>query len=252
MNKLTEYTYIAAFSSLLLVGGPLSAQSMTINIFKSTETISIDNWINGLGGSATVVEDFEDVTPGWYDPLDTDVGTFAVTKFTQAGTGSTSYANNGGHGVDDEIAFQVRDVDANGRKNTTPGDTTNYLDSADISELVLDVKDNTFSNLFFYITDPGDVNALTSIGTPDTAKTINYSQNNGSTWFVGINGEGDYISQITWNVTLTDSVEGAASTNDGFGLDDFSTVTHAPEPATMLLFGAGLAGLAGLTRRKRQ
>jgi hypothetical protein len=35
-------------------------------------------------------------------------------------------------------------------------------------------------------------------------------------------------------------------------LSDVGTVTHTPEPVTMLLFGSGLAGIAARARRRRK
>ena len=61
-----------------------------------------------------------------------------------------------------------------------------------------------------------------------------------ASFFVGISlGEEEMLSTISW---------ATKSRRDGFGLDDFSTI-HNPEPATMILFGFGLIGIAGINRR---
>jgi hypothetical protein len=57
------------------------------------------------------------------------------------------------------------------------------------------------------------------------------SVSDGGLWFVGISADSD-ITSVKWAVSTQ---------NDGYGLDDFSTVTAVPEPATMLLLGTGLA-----------
>jgi len=103
--------------------------------------------------------------------------------------------------------------------------------------------DSSRTNLFFYIQDPSDVGATTTIGTNVDFQEYSFAgEPNGGSYFVGITlGLNETLSQISWTATTA---------GDGFGLDDFSTVSPVPEPATMFLFGTGLAGLAGLYRRK--
>ena len=48
---------------------------------------------------------------------------------------------------------------------------------------------------------------------------------------------------------MEDNTVGGSATNDGFGLDNFGTAA-VPEPATMVLFGVGLVGLAAFGRKR--
>lgn len=241
MKKINVLTL---FSIFLLITLPQSALAVGIQIYNvSSEQALINSWINNLGGTVNVVEDFEGIESNWYQTLGTNVGTFRLNDSTMPGTGTTSYKSQ----VDptsSEAFFQVRGFDANGRFNTTPDDGKRYLDSADITSFTLDVVPDTFTNLFFFMTDPSDVKARTSTSSNDITASIDYRKSNGSLWFIGIDLGTDYISQITWDVTYNE----AGYTNDGFGLDGFSTVA-VPEPLTLFLIGSGLAGL-GLYRRR--
>ena len=225
-------------TTLLLVSQ--SAFAVNFGVFDAADSTNIDSWINNLGGDVTVYEDFEDVEVtdhvNWYSSLDTGIGTF--TAAGDAGTGNTA-------NPDGSLTFAVRDDDNYGRTNTT-NLGQNYLDSADITEIDLVLNDGLdLSNLFFFMTDASDCHATTTTGLNlDLKEYAISSLSNGNQLFFGISlsaTEG-YIERITWSVS---------STADGYGLDDFSSVAPVPEPATFILLGSGLAGLA-FYRRKRK
>jgi hypothetical protein len=236
--------FISTLGALLVLFFLVTVSSVTnaasIDVFNlSTQGAQINNWVFNIGNSASLVEDFESLTPGWSSSLETNVGTF-TNAGASPGTGSTAYKDS------NEPKFQLRDFDANGRRDITEnGVKTNYLDSADITQITLNVKPNTFTNLFFYITDPGDVGALTSIASGGLFAFIDPNQLNGTGFFVGIDFGDEYISEIIWNVS---------NTNDGFGLDNFSTVnaTPVPEPTSILLFGSGLVGISSFLRKRKK
>jgi hypothetical protein len=242
MKYLTKKSVMAACSLAFLGFAAGQAQALSVEVYQvGTEDALIDAW---LGSDYTIVEDFEDSELGWYQSLLTDVGEFTITDNTLPGTGSTSYLQReGGEGA----YFEVRDNGISGRF-----DGTKYLDSADITELTLNVEGD-FNNLFFYLSDPSDIHALTltsgeTVSGAPFAAELNYPKPDGSKWFIGIDvGNNDTIASITWTTTLDES----PYTNDGYGLDDFGTKS-VPEPATALLIGAGLLPLVGLRRRKKR
>jgi len=255
---------VPAFAAALCVLAAGQAQAVSVDVFEVTadNAAGIYGWFQsqGMGGdlsNLTILEDFEGQATGWYEELDSmgspELGFFEATG--EPGTGSTAY--KGGP----EARFEIRDYDANGRYNVYPfgDDGTNYLDSADITQLtlnlLLDEDDKGFENIFFTVSDPGDVGAITTTTGMTTfgnsgVGDILSGNTNGSLWFVGVavEEEGEYLSRITWDVTKN----GTGYTNDGYGLDSIGTVNRVPEPATALLLGAGLIPLMGFLRRRKE
>lgn len=240
MKKLILFLFI-----YFVVVGLTPAFSMTIDVWEvaNENILNINSWIESQYGSIHVLEDFEDIAEGWYTQKETGVGTF--TAEGKSGKGATSYnKNNDKPSSDSYFSIQNSDADWYGRSNTTTKeDASQWLDSGDITLLTLIIEDTSLTNLFFYIQDPADYSetTLTAKDTHDVATNYTFSnETNKASFFVGISwADNEVLSTLSW---------ATKSQSDGFGLDDFSTVQN-PEPATMLLFGFGLIGIAGITRR---
>lgn len=241
-----------------------NAHALTVDIFSAAnESSGIESWFISQGGTNYTLqnlENFDTETPGWYNNYTTYVdgtsekfGTFTATG--EYGTGASSYRGQENSNSTDSFFRILSADDYWGRGDLSADGNGQYLDSADVSEveLQLDVK---LTNLYFYMTDPSDVGAKTTVSSDLFSNSyssgsndyLNSGQANGGLFFVGISlsdeeiAANDFIGSVLWS-TNNDQ-------NDGWGVDSFGTVAPVPEPATMFLFGTGLAGLAAGYRRK--
>ena len=259
-------TKVLLLSTLLLVfavaGATNAALTTTVGTFNS-ETAAIQALDNWRGASNyTLLETFEGFNP--------EVPVGALPGFTPT-NGQSSYASFG----DPQTEFYVDGgLPGGGQmrfsnpsnfgvmdRNVAPFDNygrtlnwaqtsffgTQYLDSGDVTRISLNhsLADLQLTSLFFFMFDASDVDGRMIVYMGDGSMQIiggfAPGQANGEITFMGIKTDADdYIAKITWEMN---------SQGDGYGLDNFGTLTPVPLPATLLLLGSGLLGL-GVARRK--
>jgi len=197
------------------------------------------SFLAGLDSFTT--ETFENFTAGddtGSGSVDTSVGNFRRGLTAIDGTGDCVF------GCDNLQILDAATTPFNGRFNTTPGGG-NWLDSNDLTAISWDLVGVSpeVSAFGLYLTDANDVGATLTVSTTlgNDSISLPSPQGNGSIFYLTAASDTPILgARVDFNV---------APTNDGFGIDDVTI--DVPEPATLGLIGAGLAGVGLATRRRR-
>jgi hypothetical protein len=255
MNKFVKIILISFFAVFLLNGIAMAATFTISHHDNETDAITaLNNWLAAETPwtSFSILEDFESfpaLTPG-VNPGETSYASTGLnTTFTatgSAGQGSMSFDTS-----NPQFGVMERDDPDIGGSNL--GRTLNwddpsffdeqYLDSGDMTEITLNTTlvAQEYEWLFFFMFDVADIGGTMTVsevtGGGNSEEMIS-GLDNGMITFVGIEAN-SYIEEIVLSMN---------SSIDGFGVDNFGV--PVPEPATMMLLGSGLLGLAAVGRKK--
>ena len=217
----------AQATETIYTGQDLNVGGTEIRIPHPISTAASNAFQAGLIGVGT--ESFESFAAGAGSPL----------NLTFAGAGTATLTDNSGY-----IRNVPSGTDGNGRY---PISGNQYWESSGQMTITFGSPVSAFG---FWGVDFGDFGGdLQMVFSNGLSKTFTVSTNgdpNGSVLFWGITETGATFQQIVFNNTQSGS--------DFFAFDDMTIgsqqqVKQTPEPATLMLLGFGLAGLATLRKK---
>jgi len=166
VKKILKSGLVALTGVGLMASSASALQIEVIDVTTDTNftNAAVEAWKAGFSGSSRILENFDDETTGWYHTYATKIDGTSETFGTFYAEGSAGTGDAAANG--DDPLFQISSKkypDNYGRGDLTGDPTGNYLESGDITSLFLELEDNTYTNLFFYLMDPSDQGGITTI-----------------------------------------------------------------------------------------
>lgn len=241
--------FVIPFFVLFLCVGSASAINWTTGMYAEEDTdTNVDEVGPGYGGQYFDVERIGIVEDGTNVYFMLQTGFDLVNGYGGYAPGDFALDINGDDLFDYAIDFSFSNPSGFSLSGTSgPGSVTMRL---------IDMSNGTWEDPQYYgIGDfPFRVNSVGSVvdNTLGSSATYDWTGNSGTTLADGFGNNTNYLEGF-FDMNLLSNYDGSGikiSWTMGCGNDVLQHSTSVPEPATMLLLGTGLIGLAGLGRKR--